>query len=104
MTSKSKLLAWRKVGAITIVFCLIFGLLFFCFIVPYVDQRMDLRPAAAVVCAGIGLLSLVIIYGITVWLRRNKRGCKRAEVDAFVPYDLRRTTAIYLLESCKPKP
>jgi len=37
---------------------------------------MDLRPAAAVVCAGIGLLSLVIIYGIAVWLRRNNRSLK----------------------------
>ncbi|MFC1604354.1 lysostaphin resistance A-like protein [Planctomycetota bacterium] len=76
MLSKSKLLAWRNVGAITIVFCLIFGLLNFCFIVPYVVQRMALRPAAAVITAIGGLSSLIIIYGIVVWLRRNNRSLK----------------------------
>jgi len=76
MISESKLLAWRNVGAITIVFCLIFGLLWFCFIVPYVAQRMALRPAAAVICAMAGVASLAIIYGVVVWLRRNNRSIK----------------------------
>ncbi|MBC8472147.1 MAG: CPBP family intramembrane metalloprotease [Planctomycetes bacterium] len=76
MISKSKLLAWRNVGAIAIVFCLIFGVLFFCFFVPYVAKKMALRPAAAVITASAGVSSLIVIYGIVVWLRRNNRSLK----------------------------
>ena len=76
MTTKQKLLAWRNVGVITIVFCLLFGLLNFCFLVPYVSQRMNIRPAAALISASFGVSGIILIYGILIWLRRNNRSLK----------------------------
>lgn len=76
MTQKSKWLAWRNVGVITIVFCLVFGVLNFCLLTPYVAQRMSVRPAAALVSGIFGLSSTIIIIGIIIWLRYKNRSLR----------------------------
>lgn len=76
MTTKQKLLAWRNVGIITIVFCLLFGLLNLYLLPPYLSKRMGLRLAATLTAAGFGVSGLIIMCGILIWLWRNNRSLK----------------------------
>ena len=76
MTSTSKSSAWRTVSAVTVLFCLLYGLPNFTILATYLPQRMDLRSAAAWTVTGFGLSALVLLIVIMAWLRRRQRSLK----------------------------
>lgn len=76
MISKSRLLAWRNIGVLTLMFCLFYGLLNLCLLPTYFSSRMGLRLAATLTAVGFGLSGLIIICGILIWLRRTNRSLK----------------------------
>jgi len=76
VTSTSKSSAWRTVGAVTLLFCLVYGLPNFTILAAYLPKRMDLHSAAAWTVAGFGLSALVLLIIIMAWLRRTQRSLK----------------------------
>jgi membrane protease YdiL (CAAX protease family) len=76
MTSRSRLIVWRNICILTLMFCLLYGLPNLVILASYLPKRMDLHSAAVWTAVGLGLSGLILLIAIMIWLRRTKQSLK----------------------------
>ena len=76
MTSTSKLIVWRNIGILTLMFCMLYGLPNLVIMASYLPKRMDLHSAAVWTAVGLGSSGLILLIAIMIWLRRTKQSMK----------------------------
>jgi len=76
MTSTSKLIVWRNIGILTLMFCMLYGLPNLVIMASYLPKRMDLHSAAVWTAVGLGSSGLILLIAIKIWLRRTKQSMK----------------------------
>jgi membrane protease YdiL (CAAX protease family) len=76
MISRSRLIVWRNIGVLTLMFCLLYGLPNLVILASYLPKRMDLHSAAVWTAVGLGLSALILLIAIKIWLRRTKQSLK----------------------------
>lgn len=76
MISRSKLIAWRNISILTLMFCLLYGLPNLVILATYLPKRMDLHSAAVWTAVGLGFSGLILLIAIMMWLRRTKQSLK----------------------------
>lgn len=76
MTSTSKLIVWRNIGILTLLFCLLYGLPNLVILASYLPKRMELHLAAVWIAVGLGFSGLILLIAIIMWLRWTKQSLK----------------------------
>ncbi len=76
MISRAKLIVWRNISILTLMFCLLYGLPNLVILASYLPKRMDLHSAAVWTAVGLGFSGLILLITIKIWLRRTKQSMK----------------------------